>query len=777
MSDAKRNSTLTLTHWGAYEVETEGRSIREVRPFRDDPDPSPIGYSMVDVERCRVRMPSVRESWLEGGPATAPERRGKDRFVEVGWDRALDLIAAELDRVRTESGNEAIYAGSYGWASAGRFHHAPTQLHRFMNSIGGYTRSVNTYSLAAAEVILPHVLGLGWWRFQNALTSWDVIAESTELVVAFGGIPLKNSQIDHGGVGRHELRGWLLRWADRGTRFVNVSPIADDLGDSLGAAWMPIRPGTDTALMLALIHTLIVEGAYDRAFVRDHCTGWEALAAYITGAGDGIAKDAEWASPITTIRPSEIRSLARSLVERRSMINVSWSLQRSHHGEHVIWAAIALAAAVGQIGLPGGGFGIGYGAMASVGNGAPNPWLPFLHRGRMQVDSFIPVARISDMLLHPGEEFTYDGGAYTYPDIRLVYWAGGNPFHHHQDLNRLRTAWQRPDTVVVNEPFWTATAKHADVVLPTTTALERNDLGGSPTDTHLFASRRAIVPIGGARDDYEIFRGLAERIGVGEVFSEGRTADQWVRHLYEKLRKREPGAPTFEEFWEAGFLDRRNTGDQPKQVLLDDYREDPARHPLSTPSGRIELYSSVIAGFGYDDCPPHPAWMAPREWLGEAGDLDLHLVSNQPRTRLHSQWDHGSTSRNAKIAGLESMRMHPDDAKLRGIEPGDVVRLFNVRGACLAGVSITDGLRRGVVELATGAWYSPGPEPDLDGICLHGNPNTLTSDLGTSSLAQGPAAHTCLVRVEKWEGEVPAHTAFDAPPIAGARCQALGVRY
>ena len=138
----------------------------------------------------------------------------------------------------------------------------------------------------------------------------------------------------------------------------------------------------------------------------------------------------------------------------------------------------------------------------------------------------------------------------------------------------------------------------------------------------------------------------------------------------------------------------------------------------------------MIAGFGYDDCPPRPAWMAPREWLGEAGDLDLHLVSNQPRTRLHSQWDHGSTSRNAKISGLESVRMHPDDAELRGIEAGDVVRLFNARGACLAGVSITNKLRRGVVELATGAWYSPGPEPDLDGTCLHGNPNTLTSDAG-----------------------------------------------
>ena len=759
-------SSLTLTHWGAYEVESSGGSIRAVRPFRDDPDPSPIGYSMVDVGRARVRMPSVRESWLEGGPGTAPELRGRERFVEVGWDRVLDLVAAELDRVRSVYGNQAIYAGSYGWASAGRFHHAPTQLHRFMNLIGGYTRSVNTYSLAAAEVILPYVLGMGWWRFQNAHTSWDVIADNTELVVAFGGIPLKNSQIGHGGVGRHELRGWLGRWAESGTRFVNVSPIADDLGASLGAVWLPIRPGTDTALMLALIHTLITDGSYDRAFVDRYCTGWDSLAAHVTGAEDGVAKDAEWASPITTIRPAEIRSLARSMVDRRSMINVSWSLQRSHHGEHVIWTAIALAAAIGQIGLPGGGLGIGYGAVASVGNGSGNSWLPFLNRGRRLVDSFIPVARIADMLAHPGDEFTYDGGTYVYPDIRLVYWAGGNPFHHHQDLNRLRRAWQHPDTVVVNEPFWTATAKHADVVLPSTTPLERNDIGGAPTDNYVFAIQQAIEPVGGARNDYGIFGQLAERLGEGERFSEGRTADQWVRHLYEQLLRREPGLPTFEEFWQAGFLDRGYAGGEPKRVLLEDFREDPDAHPLATPSGKIELYSHTIAGFGYEDCPPHPAWMAPREWLGGTDDeAALHLISNQPRTRLHSQWDHGPTSRSGKVSGLEAIRIHPADAALRRIASGDVVRVWNSRGACLAGAAVTDRVRQGVVQLATGAWYAPGADPDLEGTCLHGNPNTLTSDLGTSSLAQGPAAHTCLVRLEKWHGEVPVHGAFDPPEL------------
>ncbi len=764
--DSERTSSLTLTHWGAYEVETAGDSIRAVRPFRDDPDPSPIGFSMVEVDRCRVRQPSVRESWLSGGPGTAPERRGEERFVKVEWETALDLVAAELDQVRTEYGNQAIYAGSYGWASAGRFHHAQSHLHRFMNSIGGYTRSVNTYSLAAAEVILPHVVGMSWWRMENAHTSWDVVAETTQQVVGFGGIPLKNSQVDYGGVGRHRLRGWLRRWGDAGVRLVNISPIATDVADWLDPVWVPIRPGTDTALMLALIHTLIADDSVDRTFVDLYCTGWEQLASYVTGSEDGVVKDAEWAAPITTISAARIRSLARSLVEQRSLINVSWSLQRSHHGEQVIWAAIALAAAVGQIGLPGGGFGIGYGAVASVGNGFERSWLPRVKPGRPVIDSFIPVARIADLLLHPGEKFTYNGGVYDYPDIRLVYWAGGNPFHHHQDLNRLRRAWQRPATVVVHEPFWTATAKRADVVLPSTTPLERDDIGGKPNDSHVFAMRRAIDPIGAAKDDYEIFSRLATRLGVADRFTQGRDVDQWLRFLYGQLRQREPYCPSFEEFWEAGFIDRAVIAGEPKRVLLDAFREDPEQHPLATPSGRIELYSERIAGFGYADCPPHPAWMEPREWLGRADELDLHLVSNQPSTRLHSQWDHGSTSRRAKVKGLEAIRIHPEDAARRGIGTGDVVRVFNSRGSCLAGVVITDRIRRGVVQLSTGAWYAPGSGPDLEGTCLHGNPNTLTSDEGTSSLALGPAAHTCLVRVERWTGEVPRHTAFDPPEIA-----------
>ena len=233
---AGTRTVFTMTHWGVYEVETADGHIADVRPWSEDPDPSPIGRSMkaVDHER-RVRHPMVREGWLEHGPGGRRERRGAERFVAVSWERALDLVAAELDRVRREHGNKAIFAGSYGWASAGRFHHALSQLHRFMNTIGGYTYSVNTYSLAAAEIIVPHVVGHSYDWVQREATSLPLVAEHTRLLVTFGGIPLKNAQIQSGGQGRHVVRGWLRRARANGCRMVNFSPVRDDLALELDA--------------------------------------------------------------------------------------------------------------------------------------------------------------------------------------------------------------------------------------------------------------------------------------------------------------------------------------------------------------------------------------------------------------------------------------------------------------------------------------------------------------------------------------------------------------
>jgi biotin/methionine sulfoxide reductase len=752
-----RNRAVTVTHFGAYEVETDGRAVTAVHPFAKDPDPSPIGQSLEAVSRNRVMRPSIRRSWLEAGPGAHTDKRGREPFVEVSWDEALDLVAVDLERVRTQHGNAAIFGGSYGWGSAGRFHHAQSQIYRFMHSIGGHTTKVGTYSTAAASVIVPHVVGEDFRALQAEYTSWPVIAAHTDLIVAFGGIPLKNSQAQHGGQGRHSLRGWLEMAADRGTRFVNVSPVRDDLVSTLGAEWLPARPGSDVALMLGLVHTLIEMDLADEDFLATYCVGWERLSAYVLGDSDGVAKSAHWASELTEVPAERIRSLAREMASGRTLVTASWSVQRAEHGEQPYWMTVALAAVLGQIGLPGGGFGLGYGAIGSIGNGVKRVPLPALPVPPNPIDSFIPVARIADMLLDAGGPFDFDGGRYTYPDVRLVYWAGGNPFHHHQDLNRLLTAWQKPETIVVHDPFWTATSKRADIVLPATTALERTDIGGAPTDDFIFAMPAMIEPVGEARDDYAIFSALAERLGAGPAFTEGRDAPAWVRHLYEQFRTEHPDYPDYEDFCDQGFVQHSEAyPGEGHRILFEEFRRDPGAHPLRTPSGRIELFSDAIDGFAYADCPGHPTWLEPSEWLGRPGPFPLHLTSNQPATRLHSQLDHGVTSRKGKVAGREPIRLNPLDAAARGITDGMVVTVFNDRGACLAGAAVSDDLRPGVVQLSTGAWYDPVGPGGPGAMCAHGNPNVLTRDVGTSHLAQGPSAHTCMVEVE---------VAVDPPPV------------
>ncbi len=761
----------TVTHWGAYDAEVREGRIVAMHPYAGDPDPSDLGAGMVDAfdDAARIHEPMVRKGWLEHGPRAGDAGRGSEPFVAVSWDRALDLLAGELDRVRRDHGNQAIYAGSYGWGSAGRFHHAQSQLHRFLNMAGGYTATANSYSYAAGEVILPHVLN----PFQKILlehTSWPVIARHGELVVSFGGLPLRNAQVASGGTGGHSQRDDLRACRDAGVAFVLVGPMRDDIEDEIGAEWLPARPNTDVALMLGLAHTLHAEGLHDKAFLASHCVGFEHFEPYLTGASDRTPKDADWAAAICEIPADTIRELARRMAASRTTIALSWSLTRGDHGEQPYWMGLTLAAMLGQIGLPGGGIGFGYAGVNSIGKRTRHMSWPSLDQGRNPVDVVLPVARISDALLNPGETIDYNGKRVTYPDIRMVYWTGGNPFHHHQDLNRLRRAWQRPETVVCHEPWWNPLARHCDIVLPATTTLERNDFSGSSREGDLFAMHRAVAPVGQARNDHDIFAGLAQRLGFAEGFTEGRSEMEWLRHLYDRGRQRaaEQGVemPDFDRFWEEGVFSL--PAPEGEHVMFAPFRADPAANPLATPSGRIEIFSETIAGFGYDDCPGHPVWMEPAEWLGGKGASrhPLHLISCQPAGRLHSQYDNGATSRAAKVAEREAVWLHPDDAAARGIADGDVVRLFNDRGACLAGAVVTPAVRRGVVRLPTGAWYDPADPGAPDSLCRHGNPNVLTLDKGTSRLAQGPSAHTCLVEVERFAGEAPAVAAFQPPAMA-----------
>ena len=757
----------TASHWGAYWAKVRDGRVVGVEPFEKDENPSPLAASLVQAvyDPSRIDRPYVRKGFLDHGANSDRSRRGAEPFVPVDWETALSIVTRELSRVRSAYGNASIFAGSYGWSSAGRLHHAKSLLHRFMNLFGGATVQVDTYSNAAGSVITPHVLGDDT-AIRGPGTTWDTIASHTKLVVSFGGMPLKNLQIEAGGTGEHSSISAIGRLAGHGIEFVCISPIRADSADALNAEWLPATPGTDTAIMLGLAHTLVSESRHDAAFLDRYTVGFEHFRRYLMGDDDGQPKDAAWAARICGLDAETIRRLARRMASTRTFVTTTWSLQRADHGEQPIWMTIVLAAILGQIGLPGGGFGFGYGSMNRMGAGrSPAPTL-MRPTGPNPIKSYIPVARISDMLLRPGETIDYNGERITFPDIKLIYWCGGNPFHHHQDLNRLVRAWQRPETIIVHEIWWTPTARQADIVLPATTTLERNDIAAS-ADRYMFAMHQAIGPVGCARNDFDIFADLAGQLDFRDAFTEGRGEMEWLRHLYEVARqqasRRDILRPDFETFWQTGYV----ADPVPRDYdYLSEFRADPKEHALDTPSGRIEIFSERVASFGYDDCPGHPVWIEPAEWLGKAYHFKLHLVSNQPTLRLHGQLDNGPVSRAAKVKGREPLWINPRDAAARGIADGDVVRVYNQRGACLAGAVVTEAMSEGVTQLQTGAWYDPDMPGRPGALDRHGNPNVLTLDKGTSKLAQGPISQTTLVEVERWAKPVPEVGAFEPPATA-----------
>ena len=325
----------------------------------------------------------------------------------------------------------------------------------------------------------------------------------------------------------------------------------------------------------------------------------------------------------------------------------------------VVWPRM-----LGQIGLPGGGFGFGYGAEGGMGNPRRPVPIPVMQAGRNPTGLTSPWRGSPTCCWNPARRSISTASASPIPMSKLVYWAGGNPFHHHQDLNRLVEAWRRPDTVIVHEPWWTSTARHADIVLPATTTLERNDVTASSRDRFILAMHKAIEPVGEARNDFDIFstwpaaglpRGLHRRARARWNGCAISTMSAASRRPSSK-----PNCRISTNSGKQGHVEF--PGPDKPYVMFEDFRTIPASYPLRTPSGRIEIFSEKIASFGYDDCPGHPVWLEPREWLGaeKPREYPLHLISNQPATRLHGQMDISGLSRATKLqgprAGLDSSR-------------------------------------------------------------------------------------------------------------------------
>ncbi len=738
----KKPDPVSLTHWGAFEAVVENGRLLSTRPWQEGgSDPDMIGaLPALLYSSKRVDQPYVREGWLRDREMSDGTGRGKEKFVPVSWEMALSLTAQELRRVRDIHGHKSLFAGSYGWSSAGRFHHARTQVRRFFGALGGFTDQVGNYSWGAAQVLLENVLGSAD-AVSGAATSWQSIKENTDVLIAFGGLSPKNWHVTSGGAGNHHMPRYICSARKSGTKFIVVSPVADDIPDGSDAQWIAPRPGSDTAIILALCHEMVKRGRADVSFLASYCSGYEDLLEYLCGEKDGLPKDLEWAAEVADVPVSDLNSLADQIEHGCVMLTATWSLQRAHRGEQPYWALIALAAILGQIGLPGGGFSFGYGSLNAVGQGARKGQVPAFSGLGNEGGMAIPVARFADMLENPGKSIPFNGKQITFPETRLIYWAGGNPFHHAQDLFRLNKLWARPETIIIHEQTWTATALRADIVLPATTTMERCDIGGTSRDPHVFYMPQLVEPVGQARDDYDIFSDLAARLGCEKAYTEDRNTEQWLRYLWDgvshKAKLTGMLRPSFDE------LVAMNVWKVPKpetpEVLLSEFRECPSKNALNTPSGKIELSSPRIASYGYDDISGHPKWASPLEWSGTASDDQLALLSRQPEKFLHSQLNRTHLAK----TGPPDVFINPKEAQIRNINDSCEVTVYSERGGCRAVVRISDKCRSGIAVMETGPMF----EGAIDNIDLGGNPNAVTPDFATSELAQASAAQSCLVRL------------------------------
>lgn len=766
-------TVLTAAHWGPMLVETDGETVLSSRGALAGEFSNSLQTVVRDQvhSNTRVRFPMVRKGFL-ASPDNPQGVRGQDEYVRVSWQQALDLIHTQHQRIRSQHGPQSIFAGSYGWRSNGVLHKAATLLQRYMSLAGGYTGHIGDYSTGAAQAIMPYVVGSN--EVYQQQTSWPLVLEHSDVVVLWSANPLNTLKIAWNASDEQGIP-YFDQLRKSGKRLICIDPMRSETVDFFGDAveWLAPHMGTDVALMLGIAHTLVENNWHDSEFLARCTTGYDIFADYLTGASDGVAKTAEWAAEICGIEAAKIRELAALFHSNTTMLMSGWGMQRQQFGEQKHWMLVTLAAMLGQIGTPGGGFGLSY-HFANGGNPTRRAAVLASMQGCVQggtdAAAKIPVARIVEALENPGGAWQHNGKDGHFPDIRFIWWAGGANFTHHQDTNRLIRAWQKPELVVISECFWTAAAKHADIVLPATTSFERNDLTmtGDYSNQHLVPMMQVVPPRDEARDDFDVFADLSERWEAGgrERFTEGKTDLQWLETFYQIAAQRgaaqQVTLPPFDRFWQDNALiEMPESEDNARFIRFAAFRENPEANPLKTDSGKIEIYSQRIAGFGYADCPPHPMWLEPDEWQGNAEPEQLQLLSAHPAHRLHSQLSYTHLREQYAVAGREPVTIHPQDAQARGIADGDTVRVWNSRGHVLAGAVVTDGIKPGVICIHEGGW----PDLDLaaDGICKNGAVNVLTKDLPSSRLGNGCAGNTAVVWLEKYTGPALTLTAFDPP--------------
>lgn len=611
--------------------------------------------------------------------------RGSGRFREASWDEALALIADRLGEIRAGHGPTAVMCmGSAG--AIGALHATHALLARFLGLFGGYTRLTGSYSSGAARYILPYLLGEDAGRAGfDAATMQDAA-----MIILWGANVLETRQ-------GTEVPARVLEAKRRGAPIVVVDPRRSATVEHAATWWLPCRPGTDAALMLAVLYVLLTEELADRPFIAAHSVGFEQLERYVRGEDGGEPRSPEWAAAICGVPAAEIVRFARAYAAAKpALLFPGYSIQRVFAGEETYRLTVALQVATGNFGRRGGS------------TGAINNMLPWPRVGRLPIpapaqQAAVPVVRWPDAIL--------EGRRGGYPaDIRAVYNLGSNFLNQGADIRKNMRAFEALDFAVTHELFLTPTARYCDVILPAASPFEKEDIGIPWAGNYLLYRPQIVPPAGQARSDYDALSELADRLGFGPAFTGGRSAADWIAHFIAESEIPDP-----DEFRRTGIY---LAADQAR-VGLADFAADPERHPLRTPSGKVEIASERYqreTGF-----PAIPTWQpAPAD-----ARYPLRLITPKSPHFTHSQgWNIPALRARAGHALI----MHPADAAPRGLADGDMARVFNAQGAVRVPVHLSEAIMPGVVSLAEGMWV----ELDAEGVDVAGAANMLTTTDGTA---------------------------------------------
>lgn len=691
-------------------------------------------------------------------PMKRTGKRGEGKFVRISWQEAFDTIANEMQRFIRDYGNESIYL-NYGTGTLGStinrsWPPGKTLIARLMNCCGGYLNHYGDYSTAQISAGLNYTYG-GW---ADGNSTSDI--ENSKLVVLFGHNP-GETRLSGGGI------TYYLEQARRksNARMIVIDPRYTDTAAGRENQWIPIRPGTDAALVAALAWIMIKEDLVDHAFLDNYCIGYDEKTlppgapanghykAYILGQGDdGIEKTPKWASKITGIPVDTIVQLAREIGSAKpAYIAQGWAPQRRSNGELASRAIAMLAILTGNVGIHGGNTGACEGTYD----------IPFVRMPTFEnpVKTSIPVFGWTDAI-ERGPEMTalkdgIQGKDKLDVPIKMIWnYAGNCIINQHSQINRTHEILQddkKCELIVVIDCHMTTSARYADILLPDCTASEQMDVALDAycgNMAYIIFTGQAIKPRFECKDIYEITSQIARRMGVEQKFTEGRSREGWLRHLYAQSRAQLPELPTFEEFQAMGIYKKRDP--EGHHVAYRAFRDNPQANPLTTASGKIEIYSEQLAHIAAtwqlapeDVIHPLPVYSSAFEHYDDPliNTYPLQLTGFHHKARAHSTYGNVDV---IKAACPQQVWINPMDARPRGIANGDLVRIYNARGETRISAKVTPRILPGVVALGEGAWYTP----DSNGIDHAGCINVLTTQR-PSALAKGNPSHSNLVQIEK----------------------------